>query len=244
MTNAIIIQARNNSSRLPGKVLLNLEGKTVLEHVLNRLKAVDFNLDIVVATSTNPMDDSIAELSLKLGVQFYRGSEFDVLDRFYHAARQVEASVIIRCNSDCPLIDPKIVELVFNQYFNSEEAFDYVSNILEPTFPTGMHCEIFSFAALESAHLKATDSLEREHVTPYIYRRPDFFRLKNVAQKKDLSSHRWTLDFPEDFELISRIYGALYKLDPMFDTEAILTLLETNPDWSKINAHISKKSTV
>ncbi len=232
------------STRLPGKVMLPLEGKTVLEHVLRRLRHVNFLGSIVVATTTNKIDAPIYELSTRLGFRCFRGSELDVLSRYYHAAKEMGAQLIIRCNADCPLIDPKVVELIISTFLQKSDQYDYVSNILRPTFPTGMHCEAFSFEALQNAYENALDPLEREHVTPYIYRRPNKFRLHNVQLGEDLSSYRWTLDLPEDFVLISKIYQALYKYDAVFSMLSIIELLNKNPEWSLINGHISKSATV
>lgn len=244
MTTAIILQARMGSTRLPGKVLLSIEGKTVLEHMLARLASVNGIDCLVVATTINPIDLPIVSLADALGVSCFRGEEEDVLSRFYHAAMEANASCVVRCNADCPLIDPQIVEHVVSTFLTNSERFDYVSNILSPTYPTGMHCEAFSFESLRQAYTCAVDPLEREHVTPYIYRRPNLFRLHNVALSCDLSAHRWTLDLLEDFELITKIYKELYKDNPLFDMQSIIRLLEKNPDWSNINGHIIKSATV
>lgn len=241
---AIILQARTGSSRLPGKVLMKLEGKTVLEHILSRLSAVQEKSQLVVATTRSDRDDEIAALAHSRGILCVRGSEHDVLARYYQAAQEIGADVVVRCNADCPLIDPSVLDQVISRFFQEPGRFDYVSNILTPSFPTGMHCEVFTFDALQHAFSHAVDLLEREHVTPYIYRRPDVFRLHNVSLGHDLSFHRWTLDYQEDFELISRVYRELYISDNLFGMTAILELLQRNPHWSKINSHIQKNSTV
>ena len=176
--------------------------------------------------------------------KYFRGSELNVLKRFVDAAESVKASSVVRCNSDCPLIDPVVISKVVAQFTENKNQFDYVSNILRPTYPTGMHCEIFSFDSLREAYRNAEDPLELEHVTPYIYRRPDKFRLCNVSQDLDLSTYRWTVDYREDFDLIAKIYKALYKTNPLFDMTTIIELMHNNPDWLKINSHITKQSTV
>lgn len=244
MKTAIIVQARIGSTRLPGKVLLPIMGRPVMEYGLERLRRARSADQVIIATSENPADNSVVDLAEKLGFAYYRGSESDVLSRFYGAALTFGADVIVRCNSDCPLIDPTVVDTIINEYHKPGHPYDYVSNILKPTYPTGMHTEVFSLEALKTAHLSAKDPLEREHVTPYIYRRPEMFRLKNVAIEKDISWHRWTLDLPEDFELISRIYKALYPQNPAFTMDDVLRLLDQYPDWATINGHIHKNATV
>ncbi len=241
---AIILQARTGSSRLPGKVLMKLEGRTVLEHILSRLSTVREKNQLVVATTNADRDDRIAELASSLGVICVRGSEDDVLARYYQAAKEISADVVVRCNADCPLIDSMVVDQVISRFLQEPGKFDYVSNILIPSFPTGMHCEVFSFDSLQDAFIHAADPQEREHVTPYIYRRPEIFRLHNVGLEQDLSFHRWTLDYQEDFELISKIYKELYPLDKLFGMTAILELIQRNPHWEKINSNIQKNSTV
>ena len=240
----IILQARMGSTRLPGKVLLSLAGKTVLEHVIDRLKRVSVSANLVIATSVNKIDEPIVDLANSLGVRCFRGSEQDVLSRYYYAAKDIGAECIIRCNADCPLIDPQIVDQVISFYLANINKYDYVSNILKPSFPTGMHCEAFSFGAIHKANIQAIDPLEREHVTPYIYRRPEMFSLYNIEHSKDLSYLRWTLDVKEDYILISKIYDALYINNPQFTMNSVLKLLEIHPDWTSINGHISKRSTV
>ena len=240
----IILQARMGSTRLPGKVMLPLEGKKVLEHVIARLHSVRSSTQLVVATTTNMIDDPIVELAKSLNITHFRGSEHDVLSRYYWAAKQSGAELVVRCNSDCPLIDPDVVDLIISTFQSNFGIYDYVSNILNPTFPTGMHCEAFTFDALQSAFQNAKDPQEREHVTPYIYRNPNLFNLHNVEFSRDISSYRWTLDFPEDYILISKIYQSLYKEDPLFGMKAIIKLIEKNSEWLKINGHIIKRATV
>lgn len=244
MKTVIIIQARMGSSRLPGKVLLSLEGKTILEHIISRLQRSQLADLVMVATSVKNIDQPIADLMSKVGIKCYRGDEHDVLSRYYFAAKEVGANTVVRCNGDCPLIDPDVVDKIISSYYDNNLNCDYVSNILEPTYPTGMHTEVFSFSALEKAYKEAIDPLEREHVTPYLYRNPNLFKLSNVCISENLSWHRWTLDFPEDLILISRIYAALYPNDICFGMSDILKLLTVNKDWSRINENIHKQATV
>ena len=244
MNTAIIVQARMGSSRLPGKVLLPIMGRPVLEYELERLCRAEAADVVIVATTTNAADQAIEDLAARLRIPCFRGSEFDVLSRYYFAANEHGAETVVRCNADCPLIDPEVVDRVITAYKVNSGTCDYASNILKPTFPTGMHTEAFSFEALEQAYLNAVDPLEREHVTPYIYRRPDTFSLHNVALDQDLSWHRWTLDLAEDMELIKRIYEALYPTNPSFGMGDVLDLLDRHADWPMINGHIQKRATV
>jgi spore coat polysaccharide biosynthesis protein SpsF len=240
----VIVQARLNSTRLPGKILKTVLGKPLLEYGLERLRRVKRASRLVVATTNNPSDEPIVNLCKKLKVDFFRGDEEDVLERFYGAALEHQADVVVRVNSDCPLIDPSTVDTVIEQFLSRQPDLDYCSNILAPSFPIGMHTEVFSFEALEKAYQEAQDIPEREHVTPFIYRNPKRFRLESVVHNKDLSQHRWTLDQKEDLTLISKIIEALYPANPNFSTEDILELLEANPTWPSINNHIFKQQTI
>lgn len=235
MNPTIIVQARMTSTRLPGKVLKKIAGKPILEHLLLRLNRSNTVKNVVVATTGNADDDVIVKLCDEMGVLNFRGSEHNVLNRYFSAAHFFNADPVVRINSDCPLIDPEIIDQVVSEYQNSNGTFDYVSNILEPSFPIGMHTEIFSIKALDIAEKFASLPEEREHVTPYIYRNPDKFKLKSVRQKLDESHIRLTLDTEADFELVSLIYGHLYFKNEKFKLEDVRTLLKNNPEWIKIN---------
>jgi len=241
MKTVAIVQARMGSTRLPGKVMMTAAGDPLLEHLLMRLRRSKRADDIVVATTELEKDDPVASLAKRLGVNVWRGSEDDVLARYHGAALNASADAIIRVTGDCPLIDPAIVDLVASKFLDSQSTIDYASNTLERTYPRGLDCEVFSFAALEEAHLKATDPMEREHVTPYIWRRPERFRIAQVTQDRDLSGHRWTVDTPEDFELVRRLLEALVPVRLDFNLEDILAVLEDHPDWLRINADVPQK---
>jgi len=163
-----------------------------------------------------------------------------VLTRYYEAAAQENADIVIRLTGDCPLIDPSVVDAVIRAYQTAQPNIDYVSNTLERTFPRGLDIEVFSFATLEKAYRTATEPYEREHVTPYIYRHPEQFKLQQHQQDQDHSSLRWTVDTPEDFELIEKILTALYPKNPVFSQQDILDLLTFNPQWHHINAHVEQ----
>nr|MCU0926265.1 glycosyltransferase family protein [Hydrogenophaga sp.] len=212
MKTAIIVQARMTSTRLPGKVLLPLAGEPMLTRLVERLRRVQRADGIVIATTTNTTDDAIAKLSEQLGVPCHRGSEHDVLSRYADAARLHGADVVVRITSDCPLIDPALIDQVIAVY--QESDCDCVSNMLPPTWPYGMAVEVFSAAALAEAHAEAGQPAEREHVTPFLYAHPERYRLRNVTSPVDLSHHRWTVDTPEDYELVRRLFEALVDTHP------------------------------
>ena len=229
-----------NSKRLPGKVLYKIAGKTVLEHILFRLKKSKKINNIYILTSTSKKDDSIFDLAKSKKFKVFRGSEKDVLKRFYDAAKLINADYIVRCNADCPLIDYRILDKMINK-FTKNKKYDYLSNILIPTFPTGMHIEIFKKEVLNLANFKCKSKYRREHVTPYIYRNK---RLKiiNIKNKQDLSFHRWTLDYYEDFIFIRKIYSMLYKKNKYFDMYDIINVIKKNPHLKLINYHIKKNN--
>lgn len=239
MTTLIIVQARMTSTRLPGKVLLPLAGEPMLTRLVERLRRVQHADGIVVATTNNATDDPIAALCAQLGVPCHRGSEHDVLSRYADAARLHGADVVVRITSDCPLIDPALIDRVIAVY--EEGDSDYVSNMLPPTWPYGMAVEVFGAAALAQAHAEATQAAEREHVTPFLYWHPERYRLRNVASPVDLSQHRWTVDTPEDYELVRRLFDHLISTHPHFTQADVLALLEQHPDWIALNQHIQQK---
>lgn len=241
MKTVIISQARMTSTRLPGKVLKEVLGKPLLSYQIERLQRVKSADEIVIATTTNRDDDPIVSLADDLGVAVYRGSENDVLLRYYEAAREHNANAIVRVTSDCPLIDPFVIEKVLAFYVDSRGKYDYVANTLQRTYPRGMDTEVFSMTVLATAHQQATQKPEREHVTAYIYRNHEQFRLGNVAYSSNESRHRWTVDTAEDFELIKRIIEALYPTNNCFTLEDCLQLLHRNPEWSGLNEDIEQK---
>ena len=243
MKKLIIVQARMTSTRLPGKVMKVVCGKPLLEHLIDRLKRVKYADRIVIATTVNETDDIIVELCEKLDISYYRGSEEDVLGRYYETAVEYGGDIIIRITSDCPVIDPEVVDYLINFFTNNIEKYDYVSNTLERSYPKGMDAEIVSFKALKEAHFNAYDPFDREHVTPFIKKRPQQFRLYNILYKTDMSRCRWTLDTPEDLELISKIFEFLYYQNTFFSLNDIFSLMERKLEWAAINAHIEQKKT-
>lgn len=241
MRTVIISQARMTSTRLPGKVLKEVCGKRLLEHHIERLQRCKLADEVIVATTTNRSDDPIVALCDSLGIAVFRGSEEDVLARYFGAAQNSGADVVVRVTSDCPLIDPGVVDEIIHTYATNYNDFDYVSNTLERTFPRGMDAEIFSFRALDAANSQAVDMSDREHVTPFIWRQPDRFRIHSFVQDKNESQFRLTVDTPEDFELIQWIINQLYPLIPNFSLGDIIKLLQDYPKMAQINAHVEQK---
>jgi spore coat polysaccharide biosynthesis protein SpsF len=238
---AIIVQARMGSSRLPGKVLKPIAGRPMLSYQVERLRRVAHENKIVIATTESFADNAIVGFCQSEKIDVYRGSEQDVLSRFYGAAIQYQASMIVRVTSDCPLIDPGLIDQAIAAYLDSGDQCDYVSNMLVPSWPYGMAVEVVSFAVLKQANTESTDAAEREHVTPFIYWRPQRFRIKSLTMTPNLSHYRWTVDTPEDFELISRILSSLYPRKPIFSMTDVLALLGEHPDWALLNAHVQQK---
>ena len=237
----IIVQARMTSTRLPGKVLKLVLGKPLLEYQIERLQRVQLADEIVIATTINATDDPIVRLCDRLSVPYFRGSEADVLARYHGAATAHQADVIVRVTSDCPLIDPQVIDRTIQYYLDRQNEFDYVANCLKRTYPRGMDTEVFSFTALNEAFLEATAQPDREHVTPFIHRQPTRYNLGHVLYSQDCGQHRWTVDTPEDFELIQNILEAIYPENSEFSLEDCLQLLDRYPEWAKINAHIEQK---
>lgn len=240
-----IIQARMGATRLPGKVLKPLGGSSVLGNVLMRVKACPRLNRVIVATTDAPADDVVAAESEKFGAGCFRGSEPDVLSRYYGAAQMAGAEVVIRITADCPLYDGTLLDRMLAVFHRVNQdttlPLDYMSNVLERTFPLGLDTEIFTFAALERAHHEAKQLHEREHVTPYFYHHPELFRLRSFKSDTDLSSYRWTLDTPEDWQFIEAVYHNLYEEAEIFSTAGVLKLLKERPELAKLNAHVEQK---
>jgi spore coat polysaccharide biosynthesis protein SpsF len=233
-----VIQARRGSTRLPDKVFKSILGKPVLLHQIERVRASKLHGTLVVATTNEEQDNAICELCEVHEVDFFRGHSTDLLDRHFQAGLHYMADAVVKIPSDCPLIDPKIIDEVLQYYISYLDRFDYVSNLHPATWPDGNDVEIMSFSALEKAWKEATKDFEREHTTPYIWENPGKFRIGEVLWNsgKDFStSHRWTLDYPEDFEFIKMVYEELYPTNPYFTLEDILHLLEQKPEITEIN---------
>ena len=230
------------STRLPGKVLMNLAGRSVLWHIITRLRQAEYLDQICVATTDDHQDDCIVEACQTMNIQVYRGSTEDVLSRYYDCAKFLGMNpkshdYIIRITADCPFVDPKIVDTLIG--IAVSEKYDYVSNIDPPTFPDGLDVEVFKFDALEYAYMHARRSSEREHVTPHIRNNPLLSKY-NYTSPTDLSNIRLTLDTYEDFMLISSIYKRLYQEGKIISLNDVLDVLSTHPELLDINARFQR----
>jgi spore coat polysaccharide biosynthesis protein SpsF len=240
----VIVQARTGSSRLPGKIFKNLSGKPVLWHVWDRLSHSKLIDKIVIATTDLPEDDGVEKFCEENLIPFYRGSSHDVLSRYYEAAKKFNADIIIRVTSDCPVVDPIIIDQIAAKFveINKKERLDYMSNSIVRTFPRGLDAEIFTFSVLDKSFKEALKEYEREHVTPYIYQHPELFNIEHFTNEVDYSFHRWTVDTKEDYELIHKIYSELYQPGKLFLFKDILDLFERKPELLSINQNIKQKS--
>jgi len=234
----IVVQARMSSSRLPGKVMLPLLGETLLARMIERLQMIATPALIVIATSISKKDDIIEQEANRIGIPCYRGSSEDLLERHYMAAIRYGADVILKIPSDCPLIDPRIIDETLDFFFDNRGKYDYVSNLHPATWPDGNDVEIMTMPCLEKNWKLATKPLEFEHTTPYIWEHPDQFNIGNVkwASGLDFSmSHRFTIDYKADYDFIARIYEELYPINPRFSCEDILNLLNDKPEIYELN---------
>ncbi|MDX5482282.1 MAG: glycosyltransferase family protein [Hymenobacteraceae bacterium] len=234
----VISQARMTSTRLPGKVLIQVGGKTMLQHHIDRLRQA--GLDVYLATTTNDSDDPIAAYAQQAAIPCYRGDEQNVLSRYYGCALEYGLDVIVRVTSDCPLIDGNLVADALQQYLTWDDESVYLSNALQRTFPRGFDFEIFSFSLLEEAFQNASKSADLEHVTPYINQnKSGRVKLRHYTQTEDASQYRITLDTPEDLQLITLLierYGA-----QNLEGKEIIRVLQSHPELQNINTHVEQK---
>lgn len=236
---AAIVQARMGSSRLPGKVLADIAGHTMLSRVINRLQASDLIDEVMVATTGHPQDNAIVEECNRCSVPVTRGDENDVLDRYFKAAKSHDVDIVVRITSDCPLIDPEITDKTIDAFLQNQP--DYASNTLARTYPRGLDTEVISYTALSRAWAEARQSYEREHVTPYIIEHPEDFRLLSVESDQDFSTHRWTVDTPADLAFVRAIYSRLPS-ESLFLWRDVLTLLEREPSLVDLNGTVTQKA--
>jgi len=227
-----IVQARMSSTRLPGKVMKGIAGRPMLWHVVNRLKASRLIDEVVVATTAGAEDDIIEEWCKLEGTGFFRGSLEDVLDRYCQAALSFGAKTVVRITSDCPLIDPALVDRAIEKF--GEGGYDHVS--VDSSFPDGLDAEVFSFEALRKAHTEAALASEREHVTPYIWKNAHIFRLGKIMSAEDLSAMRWTVDDERDLRVVTEIYEGIGAGERVFHMDEVLAFLRKKPEVLKINA--------
>ncbi len=235
-----IIQARMGSTRLPGKVLMDLAGEPMLARVVNRCRRAALLTDVVVATTTQPADEAIARLCTERGWPCVRGSEDDVLDRYHQAAEARHADAVVRITSDCPLIEPSVVDRTVKEFLDRQPNVDYACNFMpQRTFPRGLDVEVAGRTALDRAWREDRNPAWREHVTLYIRRHPELFRLHGVTNDVDYSDLRWTVDEETDLELARRIYGHFGR--DTFSWQDVLALLAAHPDWSALNRSVKQK---
>lgn len=233
-----ILQARYSSTRLPGKILKDILDQPMLLHQINRINKSKLIDKLVVATSNDISDDIVEKRLVSSNIDIFRGSLDDVLDRYCQCALKYNPDYIVRITGDCPLIDWNIIDMVIKKHI--DEGNDYTSNTLEPTYPDGLDVEVMNFAALKKAWANAKLPSEREHVTPYIYKNQDLFKLGCLKNSEDLSELRWTVDEPEDFIFVKAIYEMIYIDKQHFTFDDILKVLKKNPEFSRINSKFKR----
>jgi len=238
---AIVVQARTGSTRLPGKVLAPLAGASLLERVVERVLAANTGAEVVVATTVLPEDEDIRAICAQRGFRCYSGHPTDLLARHVAAAQSVNAEVLVKIPSDCPLIDPAVVDRVLTFFFQNQGRYDFVSNLHPPTFPDGNDVEVVPLHLAERAEREARAAHEREHTTPFFWEQPGRFRVGSVTWERGLDwsrRHRWTVDYCEDYALVSAVYDALWsERTPVFGLDEILAFLAQHPDVDSVNAH-------
>ncbi len=227
------------STRLPGKVLMDLGGESALSRVVRRLGRARLLQQIVVATSVAPADDAIAAECERLQVPCFRGSEDDLLDRFYQTAQAWPSDALVRITADCPLIDPEVVDQAIEGFL--KERADYASNSIQRAYPRGMDTEVFTVAALERCWREARDPHQREHVTPFFYEHPERFRILSIAAARDYCQYRLTLDTADDLQLIRAVYASFDNQDTM-GWQEVVGLLERRPELAALNSHVVQKA--
>jgi spore coat polysaccharide biosynthesis protein SpsF len=237
---AIIVQTRLGSTRLPGKVMMGVLGRPLLSFQLERLQHCRSAHKVIVATTTNPIDHKIVQYCEDQKISYFIGSEENVLERYYRAAQTFGADVVVRVTSDCPLIDPVIIDKVIDTFVVNSPEYDYVSNVERRTYARGMDVEVMSISCLERIYHQAVLSDEKEHVTLYLHRHPEKFKIGSVTSSEDTSRYRLTLDTLEDYKLIKLILEELYPFNKAFTLDDIIAGFKHHPDWEVINGHIKQ----
>jgi spore coat polysaccharide biosynthesis protein SpsF len=239
MKTTAIIQARMGSSRLPGKVLADLAGTPMLFRVIERVSAARLIDDVVVATTAENEDDVLVDrLRSEAHCKIFRGAVDDVLSRFYLCAKLHHADIVVRVTADDPLKDPEIIDRAVS-LLSDNSNLDYCSNTIEPSYPEGLDIEAIRFSALERAHTEARLLSEREHVTPYIWKHPEMFKMRNFKSERNLSGWRWTVDRPEDLEFMRRVFEQ-FRSDPLVSYQEVVKWLDANPHVAMINSGIKR----
>jgi spore coat polysaccharide biosynthesis protein SpsF (cytidylyltransferase family) len=230
----IVVQARMGSTRLPGKILKIINGKSLLFYEFDRLKKIKHEVTFLLATTVNEIDNPLEKFAQENDLEFFQGSEEDVLDRFYQGCRRLNADIVVRITGDCPLIDPSVIDDALDLILANN--YDYVSNVHPATYPDGLDVEVFPFSVLEKMWREATLKSEREHVTPYIYTHPDLFTMHNFEYKVDLSKYRLTVDEIEDFKLISHIITHFAESWNDFTVDDVIKLIDSDENLFSLNA--------
>lgn len=236
-----IIQARCGSTRFPNKVFALIDGKPLIWHVVNRLKYATKIDDIIVATTVSEKDDKIEEWCKENNVHCFRGSEENVLNRYYSASEAFPSDYVVRITADDPFKEPKVIDAVITKLI--EEGYDHVTNNLPPSFPEGLDCEAFKKSALDRSEKEAETAFEREHVTQYIYHHPEIFKIGNVSNGENLSYLRWTVDKDVDFEMVKAVYAHRNPANKdILLMDEILDILKANPEIEKINSEVERSA--
>ena len=236
-----IIQARCGSTRFPNKVFALIDGKPLLWHVVNRLKYATKIDDIIVATTVSEKDDKIEEWCKENNVHCFRGSEENVLNRYYSASEAFPSDYVVRITADDPFKEPRVIDAVITKLI--EEGYDHVTNNLPPSFPEGLDCEAFKKSALDRSEKEAETAFEREHVTQYIYHHPEIFKIGNVSNGENLSYLRWTVDKDVDFEMVKAVYAHRNPANKgILLMDEILDILKANPEIEKINSEVERSA--
>jgi len=240
MRTVVVVQARTGSSRLPGKVLLPLAGRPLLQRMLERVLAARTPSAVVVATTRESGDDVVETVAAAAGVPCFRGHATDLLDRHYRTGVAFQADVVVKIPSDCPLIDPAAIDRVIGEYAAEPGEADFVTNLHPPTYPDGNDVEVMPLGVLETAWKDATEPHQREHTTPFIWEHPERFRIRNVAWPSGLdysATHRWTIDYIEDYAFLAAVYEALWTgTGATFSLADVLSLLDARPEIAALNA--------
>jgi len=231
-----VIQVRMGSTRLPGKVLADVLGQPMLSHIIDRLRFAKRVDQVVLATSAADTDAPIRAFADKHAIPCFAGSELDVVDRLYGAARQFGADAIVRITGDCPLADPKMVDEVVGTYFSDAKALDYVSNVLPRSYPDGLDTEVYPTKTLGRLCEEIADFPARESFPIYLWNNKQKFRIANVASPIDLSALRWTVDYEEDLTFVREVFRRLYRKGEFFSMPDVLGLMKANPELAAINA--------
>jgi spore coat polysaccharide biosynthesis protein SpsF len=238
MKTTAIIQAHMGSTRLPGKVLLKIGNRSMLARVVRRVLRARTLSAVIVACSIEPADEAIVRECERIGISYFRGSDPDVLDRYYQASRVFPSDAYVRITSDCPVIDPEVIDRVVTHFAQGE--FDYASNTVQRTYPRGLDTEVFTAEGLARCWRDAKEPYQRVHVTPYFYQNPQLFKLGFVTQDVDQNEMRWTVDTPDDLKFIKAVYDQFGGHDE-FSWRDVLALLERQPELAAINQHVQQK---